>query len=166
MKCQFGLLTVIMLAACLGCGTGAPTTVKVSGKVQYNGQALTEGTITFLPMNEGGDFNRPAVGILDDDGNYHLSTFAPGDGAIPGKYQVTVVSDAKVPSPEEVAEKGAKVVSAIPAGYNNPSTSGLRATVEDSGAQTFDFDLKTGAVPDAAPAQGPAAGPKVDQFGT
>jgi hypothetical protein len=156
------LVAAAMLANFAGCGAGGPpTTTPVSGVVTFDGQPLTGGTITFISMAESGKgvVSRPAVGVLGAEGKYTLSTFAPGDGAIPGDYQVVVVSDEGVPSPEEFAEKNAKVKSAIPAGYNSPTTSGLRAKVEGSSPLVLNFDLKTGAVPDAAPAQGNAPDP-------
>lgn len=146
-----------------GCGSGAPKTVNVSGTVEFDGQPLTKGTISFVPQAVGeNEQNRPATGTIDDKGHYVLSTFKPGDGALPGKYLVAIVSNSNEPSVEEMAE-GAKITSLIPAGYNSPATSGLTATVENSGAVTLDFKLKTGGAPEAAPEQ---AAPGVDQFGT
>lgn len=159
-------IATAMMVIFAGCGgSDKPATTPVSGVVTFDGQPLTEGTISFFSMTESGKgvVNRPAIGILGAEGKYTLSTFAPGDGAIPGEYQVVVVSDSGVPSPEEFAEKGAKIKSAIPAGYNSPTTSGLRAKVEGSAAIVLNFDLKTGAVPDTAPSQNQQTTP--DPFG-
>lgn len=154
-----------VLVCCLGCGSSAPHTIPVSGTVTFDGKPLSKGTISFIPAGDKTEFGRPATGNIDPQGNYTLSTFKPGDGAVPGKYQVAVVSIANEPSPEEMAEKGAQITSTIPAGYNSPMTSGLRATVEAGGAMTLDFELKTGGAPDSAPPQQPG-GQQVDQFGT
>ena len=157
-------LSVLIAAfAAVGCGPSAPTTVKVSGTVTFDGKPLEEGRVTFISMAEKDALNRPAIGVLGKDGKYALSTFQSGDGALPGEYQVVVVSNPDIPSPEEIAENDAEVVSAIPGGYASPTTSGLKATVKDGGDMTIDFDLKTGAVADEAPKQD--AGPAVDQFG-
>lgn len=157
---------ILVLVWIVGCGASAPTTVKVSGVVKFDGKPLTKGRITFLPQaTTGGELNRPATGTIDEAGHYELSTFKPGDGALPGKYQVAVVSNSAEPSLEEMTEQGAKIISAIPGGYNSPATSGLTATIDAGGAVTLDFALKTGGAPDAAPEQN-AGGQTVDQFGT
>lgn len=158
-------LAIGLVCCAIGCGSRAPKTVKVTGTVEFDGQPLTKGTITFLPQAAGDkERNRPATSTIDSQGRYALSTFAPGDGALPGKYLVTVVSYSVEPTLEEIAEKGAKHISAIPGGYGAASTSGLTATVGNGGAEKIDFKLKTGGAPDEAPEQ-----PKsqtVDQFGT
>lgn len=164
---RVAIVSVGLAIGCLGCGSSAPKTVRVSGVVDFDGKPLTKGTITFLPQTTGEkDLNRPATGIIDSQGRFELSTYKPGDGALPGKYQVTVVSNSVEPTLEEIAE-GAKYVSAIPAGYNSPLTSGLSATVSESGPVTLDFHLKTGGAPDKAPDQTPnPQGQTTDQFGT
>lgn len=111
MKSKFSLLMVITFAVCCtGCGSGAPKTVAVTGTVKFDGKPLPDGTITFMSMGEKGEFGRPATGVLNKEGKYKLSTFAPGDGALPGKYQVVVVSNSGVPSPEDIAEKGPQLL--------------------------------------------------------
>jgi hypothetical protein len=157
---------IVVMTCCLGCGSRGPKTVRVSGIVEFDGQPLTKGRIAFVPQAGGeGALNRPATGTIDSKGHFELSTFKPGDGAVPGKYFVAVFSNSAEPTLEEAAQ-GAKTISAIPGGYNDPRSSGLTATVNDSGAMTIDFKLKTGGAPDAAPQQQgmPAGG--VDQFGT
>lgn len=163
-----GRLAVLLagIVACSGCGSSAPKTTRVSGTVQFDGKPLSKGTITFLPQASGDkERARPATGQIDSNGRYSLSTFAPGDGALPGKYQVTVVSNTSEPTPEEIAEKGATIQSLIPAGYNSPSTSGLTATVADGKQEPIDFKLTTDGAPKEAPRQ-TGSQQTVDQFGT
>ena len=170
MQRSMNWLTCLALSLVLfstGCGSRAPKTTKVSGVVEFDGKPLSKGTITFLPQAVGSDKerNRPATGIIDATGHYSLSTYAPGDGALPGKYLVTVVSYSVEPTLEEMSEKGAKPVSAIPGGYGAATTSGLTANVDAGSAVTLDFKLTTGGAPDQAPEQ-PRGGQIVDQFGT
>jgi hypothetical protein len=47
---------------------------------------LENAVVTFVPDGEG----RMATGITDKNGNFALTTFSTGDGAIPGDYKVTV----------------------------------------------------------------------------
>ena len=49
---------------------------------------MKHGQIHFLPETIGG---RSATGVIED-GRYSLTTMVPNDGAVRGKYQVTIVS--------------------------------------------------------------------------
>ena len=73
-----------LLASC-GCGPGRPATTRVSGRVTYQGKPVTEGRIVFQP-----EHGRPAMGTLDADGRYTLTTFDAGDGALLGHHRVTI----------------------------------------------------------------------------
>ncbi len=78
------------LSLALGCGdeTGLEKRYPVSGTVTYHDQPVKHGQIHFLPESVGG---RSATGVIED-GRYSLTTMVPDDGAVPGKYQVTIVS--------------------------------------------------------------------------
>lgn len=83
---------------------------------------------------EGG---HPATGETDNEGNYSLTTFKVGDGAVPGEYIVTVqklLAD----------EKGGVYAEhrlVTPARYANASHSDLRAKVTSGESNEFDFTL-------------------------
>jgi hypothetical protein len=82
-------LTVILLAATFGCGSGQaalPDLILVKGKVTYKGQPLATGTIRFEPDGYG----RMASGKLQADGTYVLSTLKEGDGVVAGAHKVYV----------------------------------------------------------------------------
>jgi hypothetical protein len=122
-----------------GCGPGEdphPATVPVQGKVTYQGQPVPKGTITFQPAD-----GRPAVGEIQPDGTYRLSTFGEKDGAIPGVHKVMILANTgdptKMPStPGYVAPKDL-----VPQKFAKPETSGLEATVSKD-KTSYDFDLK------------------------
>ena len=78
-------LALLAAVGSSGCGddTGLAKRYAVSGKVNYKGQPVEKGTISFIPENPEG---RPAAGQIEN-GRYALTTLTPGDGAIPGKYQ-------------------------------------------------------------------------------
>src|SRR5262249_58322349 len=73
------------------------------GIVTVNGQPLAGATVTFHPAEEG---RRPASGRTDDDGTFELTTFHPGDGALPGTYKITVSKAVEEPLAEDTQEKG------------------------------------------------------------
>jgi hypothetical protein len=123
----------------LGCGDGEdahPATVPVQGKVTYKGEPVPKGTITFQP-----DGGRPAVGEIQPDGTYQLSTFGDKDGAIPGPHKVMIIANTgdptKMPSsPGYVVPKDL-----VPKKYADLKTSGLEITVsKDKTAYNFDLE--------------------------
>lgn len=85
------LFGMAMLACFGGCGSG-PELAGVRGTVQYDGKPLTDGKVLFTSV----EHTQPAVGQINPDGTYVLSTVRPEDGATPGKYTVSVVTDLKV----------------------------------------------------------------------
>ena len=85
------LCGMTMLACCGGCGTG-PELAGVQGTVQYEGMPLANGKVLFTSIERG----KPASAQINQDGTYVLSTMQPGDGATPGKYKVTVVTDLEI----------------------------------------------------------------------
>jgi hypothetical protein len=75
-----------VLLGAAGCG---PRLYPVHGTVTYaDGRPVTEGMVVF--ESKGDDKPVTARGDIRADGSYELSTFKPGDGARPGKYQVLV----------------------------------------------------------------------------
>jgi hypothetical protein len=93
------LAGMCVLAACLataGCAkpVRAPT-AKASGTLSAGGAPLAGVNVTFTPAA-----GRSAGGTTDAEGKFSLSTFAPGDGAVPGKHRVTLsLKQADVPMP-------------------------------------------------------------------
>jgi len=130
-------LLVALLCGSVGCFGGAvrPKTVPVSGKVTWNGQPLTKGTISFVPTSDAQTF--PASGEIDSGGNYKLKTFQPGDGAMPGEYRIAVmVMEGADPAAKK---EGTRV---LPDKYYRAEKSGLTASIKaGDSAKTFDFAL-------------------------
>jgi len=142
LRFRTAFLASMVILACLGCGddTGLAKRYPVSGMVTYKGEPVKNGTINFVPTTADG---RPAAGQIEN-GNYSLTTLAPNDGAIPGKYKVTVMStEADTTELQAIAKGGqfhhdkafakanktAKVL--VPSKYNLPDTSGLEQEVKD-----------------------------------
>jgi hypothetical protein len=123
---------VLLTLASSGCSTGSGLT-KVTGRVTYEGVPLTKGSISFV-SDDGG---KNAAGIINEKGEYTLSTHQPGDGAAPGQYRVCISSFETLPEMKENSGQRA-----IPAKYFDVRSSGLTATVEDQRTQVIDFPLK------------------------
>ena len=143
-----------LVAGCSDDGFGRQR-YSVHGTISYKGEKLAKGQIAFVPEAQGG---QPASGRIEN-GYYSLSTLTPGDGALPGKYKVTVVARdfdvAKVQSmarakglppgaalPQDLTLKANKEAkSKIPTKYNLPTTTDLTADVE-ARSNPKDFELK------------------------
>ena len=156
------VLLAMGIALGLGCpqqGAKGPATYAVTGTVTQGGQPVEGATVTFVPAGSG----KSASGITDASGKYTLSTSKAGDGAVPGEYGVKIVKYEGQPqqaagsgSEGETDESGypASYDGAAPEGedegapanllpekYADPSTSDLKATVQE-GDNTFDFPLE------------------------
>lgn len=131
---------LLVLATVAGCGDGR-TIVPVSGRVTLEGTPVGQGKITFMPTGSNEDSPlRPASSALDREGRYQLSTFGSNDGAMPGEYNVVIISLSGGPT---ISNPTAPEVWAIPEHYGRVGQSGLSATVLDQRSpMTFDFDLK------------------------
>lgn len=99
-----------------GCSKG-PERVAVSGQVLIDGQPLTTGTVSFMPVAGG----RPAGGKLDEQGRFTLTSLKPGDGTMLGEYNIAVSA---VEYQGEVAQKWH-----APKKYADARTSGLTVNV-------------------------------------
>ena len=132
-----------MLVGCNPRPAGRPATAPVTGVVRFDGEAVAGATVSF--QADGG--GRSATGITDAQGRYQLSTFARGDGAVPGSYKVIVM---KYSMPDDTSGGQGEYVPPqgpapppkhlLPEKYAAAKTSGLDATVAD-GPNTLDFDL-------------------------
>jgi hypothetical protein len=120
----------------LACGTSGPEMARVAGKVTYQGKPVTQGTVTFQATSPGG---RNATGLIDSSGNYTLQTENPGDGALLGDYLVTIYAHDE-PILDYIPKTPVKPKLLVPAKYEKPGTSGLKATVH-SGSNPINFEL-------------------------
>jgi hypothetical protein len=143
MTIRSGLPLVVMVVSALpGCsGDQRPTTIAVTGRVSFAGRPLASGAITFYPdeaRHEPGA--RPALGVIDKDGRYSLSTFRKGDGARPGSYRISIES---LSGERSIERPDARETWAIPERYGRTDTSGLVATVpaDRRGVMVIDFVL-------------------------
>lgn len=124
-----------------GCGSPGPVMVPVKGTVTYKSVPLTSGVVRFNPVDPKQKDVRAAEGKIGADGAFSLSTFQPGDGALPGDYNVTVTS---LPAdPNALAKDRAKdLQSVVPEKFADPKTSGLKASVKAGQSSSgLKFDL-------------------------
>jgi hypothetical protein len=86
------LVLVPLIALSAGCDQGLPT-VPVSGSITFaGGPPPAAGTITFAPVEAAAGMpRRPGTGkFKPTDSSYEITSFQPGDGLVPGRYEVNV----------------------------------------------------------------------------
>jgi len=132
-------LLALLAASTWGCGSKSerPETLPVQGKVTYKGQPVPKGTVTFQS-----DSGQTATGEIQSDGTYKLSTFAEGDGALPGHHKVMIIANDADPTLMPGSSPGYKPPKdLVPKKYEKLETSGLQADVTKD-KSSIDFDLK------------------------
>jgi hypothetical protein len=92
------VLAVVIAAGIAGCGYSSGDKGSVRGKVVANGQPVTAGQVMFAPAS--GTEGAPAIGSVESDGTFTLTTDKSGDGAAVGKHTVTYTA----PPPEGAAD--------------------------------------------------------------
>lgn len=159
------LLVCLGVLLIVGCSTdsGFPTTYPVAGTVKYKGKPIAGATVTFYLSDGKGS----AVGSSGPDGSFTLSSFRPGDGAVAGNYKVSIAKYAATqpektdtppegeiasgdidpanyapPTASSLNQRPAAPKNDLPPKYAQADSSGLTASVSESGKNQFDFDLK------------------------
>ena len=118
----------VTLALLAGCGPSRPATYPVTGKVVFpDGSTLPGGMVEFESISaEGRPVN--ARGPIAEDGTFFLSTFQPGDGALPGEHRALV----RPPVPDVYVEEGERPPPAmLDRKYERYETSDLQFSVQE-----------------------------------
>ena len=144
-KVRLGLVNSLAVVAAVVCfggcsGGNRPLVEYVEGTVLLDGKPVAGATVSFSPLP--GESGLPAVGLTDARGIFRLSSTRGGKpeaGAVAGGYVVTVSKfesdDIVVPLDPETGEPippktpPAPPRRMLPAIYEDPGTSPLRATV-------------------------------------
>jgi hypothetical protein len=132
----------------VGCSkTDGPKTEYVEGNVTFNEQPLLNALVVFHPINDTGI---AASGTTNEQGIFRLTSLRGGAkdaGAVAGEYRVSISRNKDEPSSfrEEKNAGGIEKIpvfeSLIPVKYNDPTQSGLTATVEKK-KNKFQFSLE------------------------
>ncbi len=136
MQRLFGARMAVLLGllACVswyvGCGSSAPPTGSVSGKVTYNGKPLTTGVVTFINEKAGSG----ASGDINASGDYRIALIRTGE------YNVAIHRRPPAPGGKTIVNGNMRLRLSIPEKYQDHQTSGLTATVKE-GNNTADFGL-------------------------
>src|SRR5256885_1115694 len=116
------MASIVLIAAALGCSSGGPDIVPVSGRVTRNGKPVPNVTIYFHPAS-----GRPSLGECDADGRFTLRYTHDQDGAKVGNHTVCVVyfpDPSRGAAPADFKEIAAK--------YGTPEQSPLKIEIKKS----------------------------------
>ena len=119
-------LTIAITAITAGCSDQRETYI-VHGMVVYpDGNPVTDGTVEFEAIDE----KRPitASSEIEPDGTFQLGTFAPKDGAVPGRQRIAVITDSEIGTEAERPEFLPPIV--VATRFAEFKTSGLETVVE------------------------------------
>ncbi len=135
----FGLLVVLLSTVGCSAQPGTTPTAKVSGTVTLKGKPIEGVSIAFVPTS-----GRPASGITNAAGQFTLSTFGNGDGAVLGSHKVVLAEppDDAQPMPGEPGwEKWKNRKTRFAKKYSDQELSGFTAEVEPGKRNVFMFDM-------------------------
>src|SRR5262245_50392711 len=121
--CGIGVLALLLLGGC----SGKPPVYPVRGEVRDSEGKPAKGVlVVFHPVGEANSSEvvKP-VGRVDENGEFHLTTYVEGDGAPAGDYAVTLVWPAPRKTPFD-PEGGDQLGGA----YAHPDTPKTHFTVE------------------------------------
>jgi hypothetical protein len=118
-------------------------TYPVHGTVTYLGKPVSSASVEFLAPGA----SRPATGVTDGNGRFHLTTFEPDDGAIVGTHIVTVAKTGSQPgaaaNPSQVENDPAAIEKAMAqsALQQRKARSELPAKYADRSSSDLHFDV-------------------------
>lgn len=161
MNSSASLLAIPALAACCaGCGGGHPPTYPVAGRVRFvDGQPVPFGLVEFRSAGSA----VTARGKIDSRGEFALSTFAPGDGALAGNHQVVVVQHfTPLPKSPRSARSGGQLPTVaghdhspnvVATRHSKYETSGLTAVVKAQSKNVVQLVVERAGLQPAGPSR-------------
>lgn len=135
---------IVLFAGCAflicvsGCGD-SPHLAPVQGAVTLDGKPIGPGNILFIPAGRESPRGKAASGSFEADGQFNLTTYDKGDGALVGEHTVVITPRAPGAEPGGEYPTNSKLPP-IPKKYSNVAQTPLKATVND-GLNTIDFPL-------------------------
>ena len=112
--------------------------VPVTGTVLLDGKPLEGAAVLFHPEAD----EKPAVGITDNLGNFHLTTRTKGDGGRLGINRVSITKERNDPTKHDTEEESQNFTLVTPPQYASPDLSGLEIHVSP-GMDPIIFELSS-----------------------
>lgn len=138
-RCSCCLVSLLFLAASVGCGSGQSTHI-VKGKVVFSdGTPVQFGDVETLSVDQ----RINARGKIEKDGTFTLTTYKENDGAVAGEHKVVIIQ--MTGSPLMAAAKMGPIQHThghdTGAKYRSYDTSGLNFKVEPGIVNEVTFTL-------------------------
>lgn len=130
-RCRYLLMIAVVAIAFVGCNRG-PAMGNVSGKVTFQGQPVTEGTVAFNSPDKGTGATAP----IGPDGSFKLE-----NALVPGNYKVTILPP-PAPPPPATGGTPPPAFANIPQTYRASHTTPFTANVELSEAAPLVLDMQ------------------------
>jgi hypothetical protein len=137
--CLLGAGLALIASCVTGCGRNGPPMAPVKGRILLDGKPIEGAAVGFMPVGGG----PVASATSDADGCFTLSTMNR-PGAPIGEHVVTVTKVRQLGlNPDgSIAPGGVKTKWLVPRKYSKPTTSDLKAVVEEDGLER-DFELSS-----------------------
>ncbi len=117
---------------------------KAGGKVMLDGQPCVDAVVTLFSDTN----SLSATGRTNAEGEFKLTTYKDGDGAVEGGHKVTVVKREFVEEKTKYDSANERSVALIPKEllpkkYLTPATSGITCSVATSGTNDFKIEISS-----------------------
>lgn len=136
------LILLLIVLPIVGCSQGGnPDLVPLDVKVLLDEKPIEEAVVIFISED-----GRYANGLTNSNGVAEMTTFEPGDGVHPGKYQVGIDKSQLIEESDPNDPTGNTILKSettfhIPPKYGDPINSGLTAEVTREGEREIVFNL-------------------------
>ncbi|WP_422929739.1 hypothetical protein [Singulisphaera sp. PoT] len=130
--------TLASFSGCGGPGEAGPRVYPVSGKVLIDGKPADKARISFHASGAAVGPSTPYA-VSGQDGSFRPTTILAEDGAPAGEYSLSVIWPAVTVDHGEEVDGPDRLRGA----YNNPQTSGLKATIKEGANELPPLELKT-----------------------
>jgi hypothetical protein len=139
-------LALTLLAVSLACSscygaTGQPV-FPVHGKVLFQGKPASGALVVLHSVAPSTPQQERPRAVVEEDGSFSVTTFAPKDGAPVGNYAVSITWKSKTVKVPGRKGPPKKVATNFPRRYENPKTSGLVVRVQEGPNELRPFDIK------------------------
>jgi hypothetical protein len=131
------LVCTALLFLCACNGDDLEPVYPVSGTIRQKDKPVEGAIVAFTPSAEGAGL--PASGVTDASGVYKLTTRNSGDGAVAGKYNISIAKyDTKLDPPKKEANNAETegklkdpydITNEYPTGYNEMQASEIAASL-------------------------------------
>ena len=111
-----------------------PPVFKTTGRVTWNGEPAAGALVTLQSQSH----NLAASGKTDAKGQFTLTTWRSGDGAVAGEHAVSIEN---VVIPGYTPDGFPIEINVMPQTYQDPKTSGLNATIKTTGPNVLSFEV-------------------------